>query len=331
MKKTHFLTLILALSSFITKAQVNAYTFLEDGSSFPYLSASGAVITEHTVNDDMVTPAIVGMPFTFNFGGDNYTSLGISENGFIWFGSAQPSDVPFIAPISQTQPASVQGIISALGIDLHPINTALAQTKISSAVVGQTPNRTFVIEWLATARIETLDDTAGTDIIDFQIRLSETTNKVEITYGRSIMNPNLVSYLEVGMKTSDDDFNIRTTGNTNWSTTEAGTTLSNTCELSSLSKPAFGQKLIWLPGDLGVDGLDTDQLVLYPIPANEEITLFGLELDAFNYVICDMTGRTIKQNSVSGNTISLDGIPAGNYLVNITNGNLSLSRKFVKL
>lgn len=331
MKKTHFLTLVLAICSFLTEAQVNTYTFIGDGSSFPYLSASGAEITEHAVNDDVVTPAMVVLPFTFNFGNTNHTALGISENGFIWFGSAQPGDVSLMAPISQTQVSSVQGIISAMGIDLHPINTAVAQTRIRSAVLGQAPNRSFVIEWFATARIETLDHPDGTDIIDFQIRLSETTNEIEITYGRSILNSNFTNNIEVGLKTSDSDFNIRRTNNAGWSATESGTTLSNSCELSSVAKPAFGQKLIWQPSALGVSSQDTDQLVLSPIPANEEINIDGLELGNFNYVIYDLTGRPIKENSGQGNSIALDGVPSGNYLITITSGDLSLSRKFVKL
>lgn len=330
MKKNHFLTLILALSSLVTEAQVSAYTFHREGDMFPYITASMSDVTVHTVSDDIVFPAIVSLPFSFNFGGVTHNSLGISENGFIWFGSAQPSEVSFIAPLSSTQASSVQGIISALGIDLHPINIPEAVTAIKSAVIGQAPNRTFVIEWLATARIETLDHSAGPDIIDFQIRLSETTNVVEIAFGRTILNPNFTSDVEMGLKTSDSDFSIRTTTSPSWSTA-AGTSIYATCLLSNLSKPAFGNRFIWTPTSLSVGDFNQNQVVLYPIPAAEIINIEGLEQDAFDYVIYDMTGRTIRQNSITGNSISLDGLSSGNYVVNITSGDLSLSRKFVKL
>lgn len=138
----------LVLSSLTAKAQVNSYSFQNGGSSFPYLVALGVTPTEHIVNDDAVSPAIVSLPFTFKFGGVNQNSLGISENGFVWFGPAQPDEVSLAEPLTNTQSNLVQGIISVAGVDLHPINTNLAQTKISTAVLGQAPNRIFVVEWV---------------------------------------------------------------------------------------------------------------------------------------------------------------------------------------
>ena len=331
MKKNHTLILILALCFSKLEAQVSSCTFYRDGNQFPYITTTGPNVTVHTVFDDDVSPALVNLPFAFNFGGVNHTSLGISENGFIWFGSAQPSEVSLVAPISTTQLPSVQGIISALGIDLHPINIpSLGQTTIKSAVIGSAPNRTFVIEWFATTRIESLDLPGNPDVIDFQIRLSETTNAVEVAFGRMILNPNLVSNVEMGLKTSDSDFNIRTTTSPSWNTA-AGASLEATCLLSSLSKPAFGNQFIWTPASLGVGDFDPNEVVLYPIPATELIHIEGLESNDFDYVIYDMTGRIIKQNSLTGNAIALDGLSSGNYIINITNGALSLSRKFVKL
>lgn len=330
MKKINFLTLLLAISPLIGEAQVSTYTFQRGGATFPYLVSTGANIIDHVVNDDSVSPAIVSLPFAFNFGGINYNSIGISENGFIWFGPAQPSGVSLLKPISTTQSSSVKGIISAMGIDLHPYSSSVVQTKISSAVLGQAPNRIFVIEWFGTSRIESLDDAAGPDIIDFQIRLLETSNSVEIIYGRTILNANITSELEVGLKTTNTDFNVRTTDNTNWTFTNAGSALNNTCKLGVVIKPAFGQKFIWSPNTLGVDDFNPNQVVLYPNPATDILQVAGLEQDTFDYIIFDMTGRIVKQQKGLNNLISLDGLSAGHYIVNITSDNFTLSRKFIK-
>ncbi|WP_333876075.1 T9SS type A sorting domain-containing protein [Flavobacterium sp.] len=329
-KKRHLFILLLSCCFSQVEAQVGSYTFYRNGSQFPYITTTGPNVTVHTVSDDIVLPAIVTLPFSFNFGGVSHTSLGISENGYIWFGAAQPSELSFIAPISSTQSAAVQGIVSALGIDLHPIDIPEAKTTIKSAVVGQAPNRTFIIEWFATARIQTLDHAAGPDIIDFQIQLSESTHAVAIAFGRTILNPNFASDVEMGLKTSDTDFNVRTTTSPSWNTA-AGPTLNDTCLLSSLSKPAFGNQFVWTPSALGVGDFNPDQVVLYPIPATQQIQVGGLPESTFDYVIYDMTGRTISQNSVIGTTIALDGLSSGNYIINITSGDLSLSRKFVKI
>ncbi|TBX66997.1 T9SS type A sorting domain-containing protein [Flavobacterium silvisoli] len=329
-KKLIFIT-ALALSSFIAKAQVSDYSFQDNGSSFPYLSASGAPVTEHIVNDDVVSPAVVSLPFTFKFGGVNQNSLGISENGFVWFGPAQPNEVSLTNPLTNSQLDLVQGIISAAGIDLHPINTNLAQTKISTAVLGQAPNRVFVVEWYGTARIETIDDPTKTDIIDFQIRLSETTNKVDIVYGRTILNANFTSYLEVGLKTTDVDFNTRTTVNTLWSATLRGTVIDEKCKLSTLSKPAFGQRFSWTANTLSSADFDLNKVVVYPVPATTALTVQGWPNTGFEYVIFDMSGRNMLQGNTEQNTLSVDSLAAGHYVISIKSGDLALHRKFVKI
>lgn len=331
MKKIHFLILFLALTSFLSNAQVSSYVFTRNGGMFDFLSASGAVITEHTVYDDVVIPATITIPFLFKFGNDTQSTLGISENGFIWFGSSQPADVPFIEPLSTPQSPFVQGIVSALGIDLHPTITSLATTKISSAVLGQAPNRTLVIEWRDTARIQTIDHPSGPDIIDFQIRLSETTNEIVIAFGRCILNPNFESDAEVGLKKSPNDFNLITTNNALWSNPLLGTSLNDKCTLSSLSKPAFGHKYSWKPLTLGVDDFDTSQVVLYPNPASDIIHIQGLEQETIDYIIYDVTGRLIKKNRVQGTSILIDELASGNYLIKILSGNLEMTRKIVKI
>jgi len=332
MKHNHFLILFMLLGVVSLQAQVSTYTYNRgNGGVFPYITATGPNVTVHSIADDIVSPAIVDLPFGFTFGNASFSSLGISENGFVWFGPAQPHEVSFLSPISSTQATSVRGIISAMGIDLHPINIPEAKTTIKSAVLGVAPNRIFVIEWAATSRIESLDLAAGPDIMDFQIRLSEGTNALEIVYGRAILNPNVNSDLEVGLKTTDADFNIRTTNNALWSNTLPGSDLNHTCTLSTLSKPAFGQRMIWSRNSLDMGDFDLSQVVLYPIPARDNLIIQGLDTPSFAYTIHDMTGRLITQNTANDTIVSLDGLASGNYVVTITTNDFSLSRKFVKI
>jgi hypothetical protein len=79
------------------------------------------------------------LPFTFRFMGTNYTSLSISSNGNVHFGTA--SSAYNNVAIPNTEPPNA--LIAAFWDDLSP--------KLGGAVCADTsgtaPNRTFAIEW----------------------------------------------------------------------------------------------------------------------------------------------------------------------------------------
>lgn len=132
--------------------------------------------------------ANVPLGFTFNFNGNNYTKIGVTSNGWIWFGNHQPVKVggvivPFTNVLLTDMP--FDGIISALNGDLQGRwSSDLAAIRYFTS--GTSPNRKFTVEW---NNFKANDPGEGTGYcgvnrnrFDFQIMLYETTNRVEFAY-----------------------------------------------------------------------------------------------------------------------------------------------------
>jgi hypothetical protein len=150
-------------------SQVNSYAFSE--SLVGYTPLVGGATAYSAPWDDHTPGAAVQvtMPFSFTFDYNSYTQFYISPNGFITFGAAQPNSGNY-QPIANV--TAHNGVISALGADLIS-NGA----DITYGVTGSAPNRTVVIQWANAVR-----KASGGDF-NFQIRLNETSNTIDLAYG----------------------------------------------------------------------------------------------------------------------------------------------------
>lgn len=110
------------------------------------------------------------LPFTFRFMGTNYTTVKISSNGNIHFGTASNAYTNVAIPST----ANPNALIAAFWDDLAPNLGGAIYTGTS----GTSPNRTFVIEW----RNVNHYGVSGTNGATFQIQLVETTNHIYILY-----------------------------------------------------------------------------------------------------------------------------------------------------
>ncbi|HEX9980881.1 MAG TPA: T9SS type A sorting domain-containing protein [Flavobacterium sp.] len=324
--------IFLGLSTFDISAQVATYTFQNETHPFPYLMGEpNAVVYTHGITDDYVLPTEVTLPFVFNFGGSDHNAVNISENGFLWFGTATTATVNQDHPITSPQPGNLTGIISAMGIDLHPQYSGSDFTRIRSGYIGTQPSRTFVVEWYHTSRITMIDAEGGPDEMDFQIRLHEATNKVEVVYGRIKMNPLFSVPLQVGLKTTGNDYNLRTTANANWAQTLPAGEMNAQCILSHNSRPAPGQFMVWTPQPLSGDEHDLNHIAVYPVPATDALQITGIADASVNYSILDMTGRVVQQGIVQNGTINFINLSAGTYMVTLGFQDRKLYRKFIKI
>lgn len=336
--KTAFIVNLALLFSLCTRAQTASYTFIREGGQVSYLNPNDSDVTEHTVADDMVLPAKVALGFSFFFNGVRYDSVGISENGFIWFGPAQASEMAsVINPITTTLPASVKGIVCAFGIDLHPHVNASTSTTIRSKTQwwnGQPSD--FIVEWRNTSRQAAIGDAAGEDTIGFQIQLFQfEEDRVQITYGYDIgLNPGINSQLSVGLKGSGNDFALRTNDSTyNWNKTVAATTLEQTCLFSAASNPgkAFFNYMSWL--NKNTTGLPhaekTIDLNLYPIPAG---TLLYIDKTGFKKCsILNIDGSLAKEiGATTSKHLDVADLDPGLYLLQVYTDEGSVVKRFIK-
>lgn len=213
LKNLSFLNVIAFLSLFIYNTgytQVSNYTFSESTST--YTAITGASIVFNNGWDNNTTPNNIAIGFTFNYNGTNYTTCSVNTNGFITFGTTLSNSTEY-NPISSS--TAYSGAISALGVDLKSNGSAITYKTIGSA-----PNRVFVVQWTNAER-----DAEDGDF-NFQIRLNETSNTVNISYGSCQPSDNSVVYVQVGLRgSSNSDFNNRSQpSNGKWmGNTNAGT------------------------------------------------------------------------------------------------------------
>lgn len=150
--------------------QADPYTF-SSATGLPLLTLTSPATVLTSSNDDtpMAAPANIG--FTFNFFGTNYTQFSASPDGFITLGSGVPS-AQFTNSVTSTTNIP----------KIYPYWDDLATGSngyVRTALLGATPNRTFVVEWFVTVP----RNTTGAANTTFQALLFETTNNIQFRYG----------------------------------------------------------------------------------------------------------------------------------------------------
>ncbi len=193
-----FLTLlsIIILSGsyiFAQTSPVANYTFSQ--SEGTYTEISGGTVHGTEANDDESFNAI-DLGFTFNYNGVDYTQASIQANGYIAMGATVNQ---ITNPISNT--GGSNNVISPLG------SNYIGQTgaELMSKTDGVPPNRVFTVQWKNYKHILDFNHS-----INFQVKLYETSNKIEFVYG-NFSYPEIDDFkCQIGLRgNSNDDYNNR--------------------------------------------------------------------------------------------------------------------------
>ena len=212
---------------------VSTYAFT--ASTGTYTPVTSPTTVHASAWDDAISN--VTIPFTFNFNNVGYTSVSVNSNGYITFGSTTSSTTGY-TPISAT--TTYSGAVSAFGRDL--ISNA---STVVSGIEGSAPNRVLVIQWNNAARYNV--GIVSGDVLNFQIRLAESTNEIQIVYGTCTATSTTSLTAQVGLRgASNTDYNNRTS-TTSWSSTSNGS--SNSATMTSLNTimPSSGQTYTFAP------------------------------------------------------------------------------------
>jgi Leucine-rich repeat (LRR) protein len=125
-------------------------------------------------------------------------------------------------------------------------------------------------------------------------------NNSNFIYFGAINNPSLTC-IEV------DDATYSTT---NWTNIDSGASFSENCS-----------------GNLGVNNMNQEMLLIYPNPTSDVITVSGIDkISAIR--IYDIDGSLLSTSSES--TVSLNGLTSGVYLVEVESGEVLLRKRVVK-
>jgi hypothetical protein len=137
------------------------------------ITPGGLDINNH--GNDVVTTGIA-LGFDFNFYGETFSYVNLCSNGFLQFNSADVQFTPSTLP-TQTNYASepIGSAIFAFWDDLET-NGSILNPGIYTQTVGAPGYQIFTAEWR-------VNYVGAPQTLNFQIRLYEGTNKIEIVYG----------------------------------------------------------------------------------------------------------------------------------------------------
>jgi subtilisin family serine protease len=143
-----------------------AANYRYEDAPFDWIDASTGTNTGIASDD---TSATVSLPFTFSYYEQPFSSLKVSSNGYLVFGSSAATAYSNVA-IPNT--GSPNGLVAAFWDDLNPG----AGGSVRYKTVGTAPNRKFVVEWMGVPHY------GSTNPATFEVILEEGTNDIFFLY-----------------------------------------------------------------------------------------------------------------------------------------------------
>lgn len=235
----------------------SSYLPLSTGTSNNVISAMGAdligrgsLLANRTSGSAVIT--ITGGDISLISVGDKVSGTGI------------PTGTTVLSKTATTVTISANATTSGTGFHFRFSRSTFG---IRFQTIGTSPNRTLVVQWTGWQRYTTSGGFG--ELYNFQIRLNETTNTINVVY--NIQGPTSITSttFQIGLRgTSNTNFNNRTT-TTNWSSTTAGTLNSSTVTLSSTVKPTSGLTYTWTPPSCSAP---SSLLVTYTSPTSANLS-----------------------------------------------------------
>lgn len=137
----------------VTLAQkTDSFGYVCSNTDFEYVSADVLLPLAGDDNQTSVT-----MPFPFPMYGVDYTRVQVTSNGYIAFDSDYPVYWNSEIPNAEKPNAAVYGMWDDLYVDWD--------SGVYTSVVGQAPNRKFVVEWRNVAFLSNLEERTNFEII----------------------------------------------------------------------------------------------------------------------------------------------------------------------
>lgn len=205
---------------------LSQYTFSASSGTF---SALGAGSTQLTGGDEDVFNSIP-IGFTFKYCGVDYSTVSASSNGWLTFGQ----DITLAEYNNDLTYGGLRPLLAPLWDDLDMTSGAIRYT-----TSGTAPNRIFTLEWYGAE----WNWKANSQVISFQVKLYETSGKIEFIYKREAA--------AVNSGTASIGITNGSTGNGNFISLQdvsASPTTSTTNEITNIStRPATGQVYAFVP------------------------------------------------------------------------------------
>jgi hypothetical protein len=210
-------------------AQVSSYAFSQSNGTYSEI-IGGTVLGVATNDDASFNAQPIGFSFVYN--GVTFTQFSVNANGFLALGATVASSYTALTD------GTSNNVVAALNGDLQGNATT---GELSYQLSGTAPNQVLTVQWKSYRHYN-----ATGNNYNFQVKLHETTNLIEVVYGTFVQNATARTR-QVGLRgASNADFNNRTT-TTDWSATTAGGTNAANCTLTTAVVPTSGLTFTWTP------------------------------------------------------------------------------------
>jgi hypothetical protein len=315
------------------------------------LGTAGTLIS--TNSTDNANSAAQPIGFTFAYNGSTFTQFVLNTNGVIRLGSAAPSTALLYYdnnvnstnntdPLNTTSTANVN-LLMPFNFDLvSGSGTGGAEYRV--ATTGTAPNRVCTVQWKNVS-----DKTgAGADAANvtqfanfsFQLRLYETSNRIEFVYGPVTPSGGVFSrrYINVGLKGSglNQGQVVLATKllSSAWNTTlfQDANYTGSYYSVSNQTLPVLGSTYRFVPAIASATPNRTAagfSAQVAPVPFGDHLTL-ALQTPAagpLSLTLRDAVGRVVRETVAAapagGSSLSLvetSGLPAGMYLLTVRQG-----------
>jgi hypothetical protein len=231
-----------------TFGQINNYTFSQTNEPYVPVQVDSSMGTA-TTDDQNFNGVRLG--FIFRYNNQNYDRVSVNFNGFVVMGPVSGysfSDACISVAnasgraLNSTNAGSTNNLVSAFNMDLQ----ATSYSSFGIKRTGTAPNREFTVQWRNVRRYRS---SSGSDTVNFQIKLSETSNQVEFKYGRSVLaqDQTVPLLVQIGLRgNSASEFACRTSQD-NWSVTSAGSSNQDGVRFSPTVNPTPGLVFRYTP------------------------------------------------------------------------------------
>lgn len=214
--KRILLLLMVFFYAVLAKAQFN-YSFTnvqKISTSYTDISEAGtAILMSHPETGSSTSPINIG--FGFNFNGTVFNQCMIHADGILRFGTTAPGSHTALfanngtasGTAFTTTNANYQNVVFALFMDLVQGNQPPVYHVLTEGVA---PNRVTTIQWKNLKDNDTSSPVlqGQFDNLEFQVKLYETSNNIEIIYGNFVPSSNaaVARLAQVGIKASGTVF-----------------------------------------------------------------------------------------------------------------------------
>ncbi|WP_436489085.1 ice-binding family protein [Chitinophaga sp. ARDCPP14] len=284
--------MLFCLSPQITAQTITNYIFNASTGTFTALVTPTATTWTGNVGEGISNLIPIG--FDFWYMGTRYTNLSASTNGWLTLGSVATAATPVNNLLSGGAPRPV---IAPLWDDLSIGVTS----NVTYKTTGTTGSRVFTLQYLNIK----WPDLALAGVISLQVKLYESTGKIEFKYREELVLALLTS-ASVGIT-------AMATGTGNFlSINDAGSSASSAAESSVTGKPASGTTYGFTPpvaispGTLTFSGVTNSAMTLNwtDLSSNENGFVIYRSTDGVNYNFVSQTPANTNSSSQTGLSVN---------------------------